>query len=418
MPRAASVAPRAGEVPSPAAPPTHPMSSVSPERGGAAVRSVAVQVTDEHIPALADFYRAMWDPTVSAGSVAASRTRAAASNPAEPGRPHPTFLLLIDGTAVGHITTHPARFWDGNAAHVGHWLDGFMVLPEHRNGMIGFHVLREATRALPLAGTLTVSAASRRLFEALGYRNLGQLTNHLLLLRPAKFFRRVDLAALGLEERLPRALMRAARFAQRSGAVVPAGWLLDGAQRAWAGIAKLRARGVDAAVCDGSPAADDLDALWARCRGGYAFAAVRDAAYLHWRYPAAEGRYQFVLAREGGEPVGLAVVRRPRPGKDDARLRGLSVAVLSDLLLPMDRLDAAPALLRAAAVAARRHGADALLASVSHAAARRALTAFGFVPVPANLHFLLRDAEVSRRFAGELGEWWLTRGDCAADSSF
>ena len=82
-------------------------------------------------------------------------------------------------------------------------MKGFMVLPEHRNGPIGYLVLKEAVRRLGIAAVLTVADPSRRLFEAMGFRNLGMLSNQILPLRPARIAASIDAEALGKSRRLP-----------------------------------------------------------------------------------------------------------------------------------------------------------------------------------------------------------------------
>jgi len=52
-----------------------------------------------------------------------------------------------------------------------------MVLPEYRNGPIGYRVLKELVGQLRRSVVLTVAPASVRLFEALGYANLGVVPN-------------------------------------------------------------------------------------------------------------------------------------------------------------------------------------------------------------------------------------------------
>jgi len=102
-----------------------------------ASRSEVIRVEERHLPLLAEFVRAVWDPHATAERLGEARAGLAAANPAAPGEPPPTFLFLRDGRPVGHLTTIPARVAVGGREHPAHWMKGFWVLPEHRNGPVG-----------------------------------------------------------------------------------------------------------------------------------------------------------------------------------------------------------------------------------------------------------------------------------------
>lgn len=106
-----------------------------------------------------------------------SRAAAASRNLAEPGAPPPTWIAIQDGRVLGFVTTIPVRFWDGETSLPAYWIKGLMVLPEYRQGPIGYAVLKAAVAALPRTGSLAVAAPARRLFTALGYTDLGAVSN-------------------------------------------------------------------------------------------------------------------------------------------------------------------------------------------------------------------------------------------------
>src|SRR5262245_38205251 len=160
--------------------------------GRAGRRVEVVQAGEQHMEIVAEFFRAVWDRQATADGVRAARRHDAAANPGALGEEAPTFLVLLDGRVVGFVSTIPFLLWNGVDERQAYWIKGLMVLPEHRNGPIGFMVLKEALRYLPCATSLTVASASRRLFEALGFRNLGLLRNYLRLLRPVRVAARVD----------------------------------------------------------------------------------------------------------------------------------------------------------------------------------------------------------------------------------
>jgi GNAT superfamily N-acetyltransferase len=375
-----------------------------------------VRATDGHVECLAEFFRAVWDPAATPERVREARAAAAASNPTSPGEAAPTFLFLLDGRALGHVTTIPIRLWSGRTERPAHWLKGLMVLPEYRNGPVGFSVLKEATRHLGCALGLAVQPAAWRLFEALNFAHLGALSNHLCVLRPARVLR-LDVESMGLPD-LPPWLQRAVRAVRRQpiAAVVGAG--VRAMMQVWTAAAHVRTLGLCVSWKDQEVDPAELDALWERARRSMAAAPVRDGRYVRWRYASGDGApYSFLTVREQHTLVGFAVVRCPS-NNGDPRLGGLRVATLSDLLFAADRTDVALAVLAGAEAIARYVEADALLCSVSHAKLRAILPWHAYLPLPGTLHFVARDPEGAYALPPRLAEWWLTRGDADADGVF
>jgi predicted N-acetyltransferase YhbS len=376
-----------------------------------------VRANDAHDSALAEFYRAVWDRDATEESVRSGRKQAAAANPVERGAESPRFVFLRDGQVLGHIGTIPARFWNGAEECAGAWFKGFMVLPEHRNGPVGFTVLKEAIRQSGISAVLTVALPSRRLFAALGFVDHGPVPNHLLVLRPGKVLGALDVAALGMGDsasgvgRLVRLAQRL-RLAHATGVVAGVGFAL------WKGLRGFGAR--RATIHTGASVAtpDEITALWLRARESLAAAQVRDADYLIWRFAAPPAdTYEFAAVRERGALAGIAVVRRPRED-GDPRLRGIKVATLSDILFDPTRPDIGMATLRAAEHIARRMGADAMLCTASHAVLAAALRRRAFVRLSGNVHFMLRDPGNEKKWPVELERWWITRGDAESDGVF
>ncbi len=376
-----------------------------------------VRVEEEHVPLLAEFYRRVWDPDATPEGVLRARRQAAERNQAEPGIAPPTVLLLLHGEAVGHVTTIPCRLWDGTSERPGYWIKGLMVLPEHRRGPVGYLVLKEAVRRLsdfPTMG-MVVAPEARALFEALGYRDLGPLRNSLRLLHPGRVVRRVDLRALGVADRLPKAGLRAARALQASPLAAVGGAFLRLGIGLWSGVAGRASLSVGAA--SSLPNADWLERAWGELRGAVAAAPARSGTGAHARFGDEEhDEYAPVtLERKGG--LGYAVVRRPR-AEGDRRLNGIRVATLSELVVSPRRPAAVLGLLAAAERRALALGADALLVTTSHASLRPLLRRRAYFPFPGNIHLLLRPAPGLPSLPSALDQWWLMRGDSAADDVF
>jgi GNAT superfamily N-acetyltransferase len=378
----------------------------------------AVQVVragEEHDAAVAEFIRATWDPHATAESVRRSRHSAAAANPVSPGEESPNFIFLQDGKVLGYVGTIPIRVWTGKDGRPAHWVKGLMVLPEFRNGPVGFLVLKEAARNLDCSLALAVLPVVVGLFERLGFSDLGILPNFVRALRPARLLHRLRLADIGFS-RLPPGLLRAAALAQRIGLASAAGICAGAMTRLW-----IAARGgfprflsIETAV----PEPAEMDALWLRTRGALSGSLVRDSRYLSWRYPPHESEaYKFVAIREGRELSALAVVRRPR-AEGDPRLHGIAVATVSEWIFPLDRPRSGLAALAGAEQVARSFGADALLCSASHPAALSLLPRRGYWKAPGNVHLIVRDSVKPFPLPRGLSGWWITRGDSNADEVF
>lgn len=385
---------------------------------GGSPRLEVIRVEDAHAPEVAQFIRAVWTPSATAESVLAGRAEAAARNVAEPGVPPPTWIALQAGKVLGYVTTIPIRLWDRHQDWPAYWIKGLMVLPEFRNGPIGYSILKAAVNQLPCTGALAVAAPARRLFVALGYTDLGAVPNWIRPVAPHNILRRLDLETLGLQ-RLPRWVQQALGLAQATGLATVAGWSGGLALRAIAGALRLPATGLKAHCLDPRNAADELDALWGAVREGFPTGVVRDASYLRHRYgPGADSPYEWLAVRDQGALAGIAIIRRPRP-EGDPRLQGIRVATLADLLFSPGRPIAGVALLGAAEHFARQAGADAILATCSAPSLRRVLRRQLYLPIGGNVHFLFRDSGgQSGRFGSTLEDWWLTRGDGGADEVF
>jgi len=373
--------------------------------------------TEAHCAAVAEFFRKVWDPRATEESVRSGRHATIQSNPFQPGQEVPTILFLQNGIVLGYVSSIPVSLWNGGEEQPAFWVKGLMVLPEHRSGPVGYYLLQELLKRTPLALSLTVAPATRRLFQSLGFRELGMLTNHLRLLHPAAVARRLNLEQLGAG-RLPNWLLKSMAAAQQIGlasAGAVAGCVVLN------GFSVVRSRsthGLEISFPEVWPDAAELNALWAQMRGSVLCGVVRDSRYLPWRYDISpSGKYSIAAARQRGKLVGLAVVRRPGE-ESDPRLNGIRVAVISEVLCVHFRPELLCAVLRSADILGAQSNADAILCSTSSDALRSAMRRAGFLRVPENLYFLWRASDAARRLSPELTNWWLTRGDMNADEVF
>ena len=375
-------------------------------------RVEVVRVNDEHLPALAEFYRRVWNPGTTPEGVRASRAAAARTNVARPGEPLPTWLILQNGDAIAHVTTIPIRLWYDGSEQPAYWIKGLWVLPEVQRSSAGFLVLRAAATALKDPSLALVhEPAAIRLFQALGYADLGELPNRLRILRPSSLLARLGAITrmLGRDEGWWRLGARAARV---TAPVV--GPIIGAANGLWVWLRTGSLAGLTTTIADAIDV-DEVDALWRSTRDGVGPAVARGGAAIARRYAAPE--YRFVQVRERGRLVGLGIVKRPNE-QGDERLGGLRISTISDALYrPADRR-VAMAVVRGAERAAKAFDADALLASASPAVMDAHVRRLGYVTVPANLHVLVKLPGSPDQKPNGFGDWWITRGDSEGDGSF
>lgn len=394
------------------------MSSPDRSPSSATTRLEIVRAEESHAHAIAEFYREVWDPQASPQAVLAARRLAAAQNVAEAGVAPPTWIALQSGRCLGYVTTIPVQLEDGNRQWPAYLIKGLMVLPEFRGGPIGYLVLKAAVATLPRTAALAVAPPARRLFEALGYGDLGAVPNWIRPLSPHRILGRLHPADLGLTD-MPRGAAAALKIARMTGLGTLLGWIGGAMLRVLAAAHRFSTKGLEVGVLDPTSSTRDLELLWQSVRGSYHAAVVRDGRYLVPRYgPTADSPYQWLAVHDQGRLAGVAILRRPR-AEGDSRLRGIRVATLAEIIYDPRIPAVALALLGAAEAAARDAGADAILASTSSPVLGAVLSRQWYLPRAGNVHFLFRDVTTDATALGKsLQDWWISRGDGQADETF
>ena len=375
----------------------------------------ARRLSEADADAIAEFMPAAgWDPNATADSVREWLRRMAAQNPFEPGTGAPVVGVFVGTRLVACITSIPTRFWNGRELAPAHWLKGFWVLEEHRSGIIGFLLLKEMLKQVGLAASMPAGPMARHLSVALGMTDLGSLRNYLEPLRMARILRRLDGHILELN-----GVSRPALIALRLARFPPFAWAAQTLATLWVAATRLpgalAARALTTRLEARLPGEADLDGLWARARRAPGSRAARSGAYLHWRYQyAAHTRYWFASSWRGAELVGLAVLQHPER-LDDVRLAGLGIGSVVDLVLDPGCPGALPSLLAAARRWAKSANYDALLLTMSHRSLRGPLMRDGYLPMPGNIHLMVRDPGDKHGLSPKLDEWLVTRGDAWSD---
>jgi hypothetical protein len=381
-----------------------------PDATNAALRVSVLSAADR--PALRVFYRAAW----GSGDSPEEQPDETGTGTACPFTSTPPPLVgVYSGTElIGYLGSIPTQLWDGERHVPAHWLKGLMVLEQYRNGPIGYQLVKEMMKQVGVAGVMTVAPAARRLFQAVGFKDLGAVLNYITIIRPGRVLRALDVQRLGLT-RLPRPLQALLNIARWPPAAWIGGHIGSAGLRLLDGANALRSLGVRTRLTAAPPPPAEIDAIWDRLRPQLSLAPSRSGAYIHWRYTGGRpGRYEFIEVRRGGVLAALLVVRKPER-LDDPRLAGLRLGLVVDLVLdPTDR-PASTAAILAARQWGRQGGCDALLLTLSHLGVGRLVKPLGFVKIPGNVHFMLRAPAGALSAPPDTGRSWLTRGDAWGD---
>jgi hypothetical protein len=365
--------------------------------------------------AIAKFMRsAGWDANATPDSVRGWLRTAAAHNPFEPGVGPPLVGVFVGSLLVACLSSIPTRFWNGREFAAAHWLKGFWVLEQHRDGLIGFLLLKEMLKHVGLAASMPAALGPRKLSVALGMLDLGTVRNYIEPLRIARILRKLDSRLLKLN-----GVPKSASIALKIAKISPVAYAVEALIALGVAAARfpriLAMRALTMQLGERLPSESDLDSLWDRARDAGSCCASRSGAYLQWRYEhGANGRYWFASCWRQAQLVGLAVLQHPER-LDDPRLAGLLIGSVVDLVLDPRCPDALPGVLGAARRWARSLNYDALLLTMSHLGLRGPVLRSGYVPMPGNIHLMLRDPGGKYGLSPNLDAWIVTRGDAWSD---
>jgi hypothetical protein len=363
--------------------------------------------------AIAEFMRAAgWDANATSDRVGEWLRTSASQNPFDPGVEPPVVGVFVGPRLAACLTSIPTRFWNGREFATAHWLKGFWVLEQYRDGLIGYLLLKEMLKHVGLAASMPAAIVPRRLSVALGMLDLGAVRNYIEPLRIARILRKID-------SQLLNSLSKPTSIALKFAKIPPVAYAAEALMTLYLTALRLpsglAARGLTTELSERLPGEADLDGLWARARGGVSCCAERSGAYLRWRYErGGSGRYSFALCRRGAELVGLAVLQHPER-LDDPRLAGLVIGSVVDLLLDPGCRGALSGVLAAARRWARSLNYDALLLTMSHVAFRPGVLRAGYIPMSGNIHLMLRDPGGKHGLSPNLDVWMVTRGDAWSD---
>jgi hypothetical protein len=331
----------------------------------------------------------------------------------------PTFVFLKGEDIVGHVTTIPMQLSACTSTVVAHWIVGFMVLPEHRNGLVGPLLIKEVNRALECALSLHVEAPVLRILKGLKWVHKGVLPQYLRILSARGVSRNLQgsaVKALGLHSG-ETAAANPFRFAESIAREVGAGCLAAG-QAIWTGLTVVsRLQTVAVQVREERGFDDDFEALWQAVRGRFGACVARDQRYLQERYGGIPVPYRVFGCRQGTRLLGYCILKT-KQFSNDPRMGNMKVATIVDCLFEPTVPAAFQGLLGSVLRTCAREGVHAVLCTASYIPVRQLLRRNGFFAIPGNLNFAYHNRTNVPLQAIPLESWHLMRGDSDADQNF
>lgn len=305
-------------------------------------------------------------------------------NPNNPGH-EPEIWVAREGPAiVGQYATMPVKVSIRGRETQGSWGMDVMVAPERQRQGLGEVLFRTWDRNVGASLGLGLSDASYRLFQKMGWPDVGPIA---CLVKP-----------------LTRRALRRPTWPLALNRLVSALTLP---------VVKIvaRTRPLRAEVRLIQRFDDSFTALWEALAPAFDFAVRRDAAYLNWKYVSAPHvRYSIAALRRDDRNVGYAVYRHVHEPRG-------RVTLLVDFLADPADEDGLSTLLNWVDREARQVDSDKIRAFAMHAAFRRVLRHSGYFQVKSTMEFVVKvnGIDVEPAFYEAIDRWHVTLGDSDQD---
>ncbi len=305
-------------------------------------------------------------------------------NPNNPGG-EPEIWIAREGRAIiGQYATMPVRLDIKGREVLGSWGMDVMVAPERQRRGLGEVLFRTWDRHVGASLGLGLSDASYRLFQKLGWPDVGPVP---CFVKP-----------------LTRRAFRHPRWP------MPINRLISAVT--WPLVAIVaRARPLRAEVRMVQRFDDSFTRLWEKLAGRFDLAVRRDAAYLNWKFVGAPHvRYCIAALLREGQTAGYAVYRHLHEPRG-------RVTLLVDFLVDPDDEEGLQTLLRWVDREARHEDSDKIRAFAMHARFRQVMRRSGYFQVKSTMEFVVKvnGAEVAPDFYEHTDAWHVTLGDSDQD---
>ena len=357
------------------------------------------------------FCRAIWPSSRNRASSSTARFDGGQQGQAGSTQDPPTFVFVKGDDIVGHVTTIPVQLSAFAKTVAAHWIVGFMVLPEHRNGLVGPLLIKEVNRSLDCALSLHVEPPVLRILTGLKWVHKGILPQYLRVLNARGVSHNLQLSGVGALALHTGDTAAAVPFGFVESFIrMLGGWGLAVGQAIWVGLTIVaRPRAVPVEVREEQAVLVVVDP---RVAGELQRAVLHAGVDAHVRDRPLEAH---VDARRA--EVDVADLQPPRHD-GDPRMRNMKVGTIVDCLFDSAAPAVFQALLDRALKLCAREGVHAVLCTASHAAVRRLLRGNGFLAIPGNLNFAYHNRTDVPLQDIPLESWHLMRGDSDADQNF
>jgi hypothetical protein len=364
------------------------------------------------------FCHVIWPSSRKRASASAVRVGGGQEGQAASTQDPPTFVFVKGDDIVGHVTTIPVQLTCFAKTVTAHWIVGFMVLPEHRNGLVGPLLIKEVNRSLDCALSLHVEPPVLRILTGLKWVHKGLLPQYIRVLNAQGVSHNLQLSGVKA-----LALHTGDTAAVRLGFVesfirMLGGWGLAVGQAIWVGLTIVaRPRAVPVEVREEQGFDDGYNKLWQAVRTRFGACLARDQKYLQGRFGGHPHRYRVLGCRQDNSLLGYCIVKT-KQFSNDPRMGNMKVGTIVDCLFDPAAPAVFQALLDRALKLCAREGVHAVLCTASHAAVRRLLRGNGFLAIPGNLNFAYHNRTDAPLQDIPLESWHLMRGDSDADQNF
>ena len=369
--------------------------------------------------AFARFCRVIWPNSREKAFSPARRSDGSPEGQARDTRDAPTFVFVKGDDIVGHVTTIPVQLASFGKSISTHWIVGLMVLPEHRNSLVGPMLIKEVNRSLDCALSLHVELPVLRILTGLKWVHKGVLPQYLRVLNAHEVSQNVQASGMkalagsaadttfALPARFVGSVMR---FLGRWGLMV--------GQVLWVAVTFIAKPGaLPVEVREEKGFDDSYDQLWQSVGGQFGACVARDQRYLQGRFGRHPDRYRVLGCRQKDRLLGYCIVKT-KQFSNDPRMGNMKIGTIVDCLFDPVAPGAFQALLDRVLKVCAREKVHAILCTSSHATVRRLLRANGYFSIPGNLNFACHNRTNVPLQDIPLESWHLMRGDSDADQNF
>jgi hypothetical protein len=329
----------------------------------------------------------------------------------------PTFVFLKDEKIVGHVTTIPVRLSVPSGVKAAHWIVGFMVLPEHRSGLVGPLLIKEVNRALDCAMSLHVEPPVLRILTGLKWVHKGVLPQYLRVMNARGVLGNIQPSTVDAVSAEGRSSFLRPYLKSRCVRLIGSAGLALG-QRLWLGMNCLaRPKPIQADIQWEETFDDSYTHLWQSVAEQLGAALVRDRAALETRYGEKIGGYRLLTCRRDEKLHGYCIVKF-KQFVNDRRMGDMKLGTIVDCLYDPRESSVLHGLIAHVVQWARQEKVDALLCTASLKSLGQELLRNGFLKIRGNLHFAYHSRFPLELEKISLDDWHLMRGDSDADQNF